>query len=104
MKTPITDFRHVLDDLPPPWRSSLSKRLTDSEVVVSWLKVDLDSHLNFAPTVLAVTNLQLLILAPDQTEWQAWAYRPDLALRHHDHAGIGTLELHDSAARLAVWR
>ncbi|PLC48974.1 ABC transporter [Pollutimonas subterranea] len=104
MKTPINDFGHALDDLPAPWRSSLSERLTDSEVVVSWLKVDLDSHLNFASTVLAVTSLQLLVLAPDQTEWQAWAYRPDLALRHHDHAGIGTLELHDSAARLAVWR
>ncbi len=104
MKTETNDTGHVLDELPAPWRASLSNRLADSEAVVCWLKVDLDSHLRFAPTVLVVTDMQLLVLGPEDTESQTWPFSPDLTLRHHDHAGVGTLELHDSAARLAVWR
>ncbi len=104
MKIQTNDIGHVLDDLPAPWHASLVDRLADGETVVSWLIVDLDTHLNFAPTVLVITNVQVLGLGASQTEWQTWPYRSDLELRHHDHAGIGTLELHDNAARLAVWR
>ncbi|MGC5075415.1 hypothetical protein, partial [Escherichia coli] len=40
----------------------------------------------------------------DRQQWQEWAYRPDLQLKHVDHAGVGTLELCDAASRLAAWR
>ncbi|MGE5318616.1 MAG: ABC transporter ATP-binding protein, partial [Hyphomicrobiaceae bacterium] len=36
--------------------------------------------------------------------WTAWPLDADLSLQHHDHAGVGTLELHDAASRLASWR
>jgi ATP-binding cassette subfamily B protein len=29
----------------------------------------------------------------DGRVWQEWTYGPDLQLKHHDHAGVGTLEL-----------
>ncbi len=35
---------------------------------------------------------------------QSWPLRPDLQLRMSDHAGVGTLELHDGQQRLALWR
>lgn len=32
-----------------------------------------------------------------------WPLTPDLALQHHDHAGVGTLELLNAQGRLAQW-
>lgn len=104
MKTETDDSGHVLEALPEPWRASLHDRLAAGEVVISALTIDLDAHLRFAPSVLVVTDTQLLIRGPDQAEWQAWPFRADMVLHHHDHAGVGTIELHDSGARLAVWR
>nr|WP_245801295.1 ABC transporter ATP-binding protein [Pollutimonas bauzanensis] len=66
--------------------------------------IDLDAHLRYASGLLVVTDRQLLAKGAGDAEWQAWSFRPGLALRHHDHAGVGTLELRDSHARLAVWR
>lgn len=104
MKTETIDTGHVADDLPDPWRTSLQDRLSGGEAVISWLMLDLDPHLHFAAGMLVVTDRQLLAKGPGSTEWQAWQFQPGLALRHHDHAGVGTLELRDHQARLAVWR
>lgn len=104
MKTETNDTGYVTDDLPDPWRASLDDRLSEREIVISWLMIDLDSHLRFAPGVLVVTDRQLLAKRSGDPEWQAWSFRPDLTVRHHDHAGVGTLELRDSQSRLAVWR
>jgi ATP-binding cassette subfamily B protein len=51
-----------------------------------------------------VTDRRLLSRAQGEPAWREWAYRPGLALLHHDHAGVGSLELHDDTARLACWR
>nr|WP_233582873.1 ABC transporter ATP-binding protein [Candidimonas sp. SYP-B2681] len=66
--------------------------------------IDLNSHLRFAPGLLVVTDQRLLSKETDDGEWQVWAFRPGLVMTHHDHAGVGTLELRDSKARLGVWR
>ena len=42
--------------------------------------------------------------APGAKAWQQWPFRPGMALRHHDHAGVGHLELVDASGRLAAWR
>ncbi len=42
--------------------------------------------------------------APGAKAWQQWPFRPGMALRHHDHAGVGHLELVDETGRLAAWR
>src|SRR5690606_37087389 len=104
MKTQPTDTGYVADDLPDPWRTSLAALLSPGETVVSWLMLDLDPQLRFAAGVLVVTDRQLLAKGPGSHEWQMWLFEPGLALRHHDHAGVGTLELRNHAARLAVWR
>ena len=68
--------------------------------------VDLSHDLRFSPSSLVLTDTRLLALdgttsAPDA---QSWPLRPDLQLRMSDHAGVGTLELHDGQQRLALWR
>ncbi len=54
--------------------------------------------------MVVVTNRRLIARAPDDQEWKQFSYRPGLALRHHDHAGVGHLELVDEQGRLAAWR
>ncbi|MFZ3285392.1 MAG: ABC transporter ATP-binding protein [Telluria sp.] len=68
------------------------------------MEVDLDARLRFTKGLIVVTNRRLLARAPGESGWKAWTYRPGLALTHHDHAGVGHLELLDQQGRLAAWR
>ncbi|MFM2348813.1 MAG: hypothetical protein RL654_3566, partial [Pseudomonadota bacterium] len=72
--------------------------LLPNENVLTTLEVDLDERLHFARARLQLTERRLVDARGD------WPLRPDLSLRHHDHAGVGTLELHDGGGRLALWR
>ncbi|OON61206.1 ABC transporter [Massilia sp. KIM] len=54
--------------------------------------------------LVAVTNRRLLARAPGDSQWRDWPLRAGLALRHHDHAGVGHLELVDEHGLLAAWR
>ncbi|MDR1967926.1 MAG: ABC transporter ATP-binding protein/permease [Burkholderiaceae bacterium] len=78
--------------------------LQPSENVLGTLDVDLDDRLRFVKGMLLVTNHRIITRFADDAGWQSWYFRPDLTLAHHDHAGVGTLELCDGAGRLAVWR
>src|SRR5690606_2342266 len=60
--------------------------------------------LRFASGILVLTHKQLLAKEPSSEDWQAWALQPGLELQHYDHAGVGTLELHDARTRLGIWR
>ena len=51
-----------------------------------------------------VTSRRLLSRAPGETAWRDWNFRPGLEMRHHDHAGVGHLELVDQQGLLASWR
>ncbi len=99
-----------LSSIPPPvappeaWQPRLEAFLHGGENVLAWLEVDLDRRLFFAPGFVAVTNRRLLAWTPGVAAWQDWPYRKGLVLRHHDHAGVGSLELHDDRSRLACWR
>jgi ATP-binding cassette subfamily B protein len=87
-----------------PWHAEATGWLEPGETLQSGLEVDLDEGLRFAKGLLAVTDRRLLVRPPGEAAWQEWPYRPGLRLSHFDHAGVGTLELHDAAARLGVWR
>ena len=58
--------------------------------------------------MLALTDSRLLAHNPDTGVWRSWplheAGRPALSLRHFDHAGVATLELHSGGNRLYSWR
>lgn len=86
----------------PDWRNALGARLGNNENVLATLSVDIDAAMHFNPGGLALTDRRLLAWADGQ--WADWPLADGMALRHGDHAGIGTLELLDRTGRIAVWR
>ena len=88
----------------------LASQLVNQENVLCTLAVDLNPELHFANGLVALTDRRLLAFnqAGGWTHWNlltpAGAPVSGLHLRHFDHAGVGTLELHDERNRLANWR
>ena len=90
--------------VPEQWQREIAARLAAGEAVQAWLEVDLDARLQFAGGLLLVTNRRLLAHTPGEAGWNEWPLRDGLKLNHHDHVGVGTLELVDAQGRLATWR
>ncbi|WP_296948354.1 ABC transporter ATP-binding protein [uncultured Massilia sp.] len=90
--------------LPEHWQADVEKKLAPGENVLTSVEVDLDSKLRFTKGLLVVTDRRLLARAPGETAWRDWPYRAGLSLRHHDHAGVGHLELVDGQGLLGAWR
>jgi ATP-binding cassette subfamily B protein len=90
--------------LPEHWQADVAKRLVPGENVLSAVEVDLDTRLHFAKGLLVVTERRLLARSAGDTEWRDWPLRAGLTLRHHDHAGVGHLDLVDEQGLLATWR
>ncbi len=86
------------------WRDSLQSQLHPGENVLAALEVDLDANLHFVSSLVVVTSQRLLSRGAGGTQDQEWAYREGLELRHHDHAGVGHLNLVDGKGLLATWR
>ncbi|HEY9279813.1 MAG TPA: ABC transporter ATP-binding protein, partial [Eoetvoesiella sp.] len=103
MKTELNNAGVVSDALPAHWQGLLAPRLLPGETVLAWLEMDLDAKLHFVPGLLVVTDRHLLAKEAGAHDWQSWPLRKGLELLHHDHAGVGTLELHDERARLRRW-
>jgi ATP-binding cassette subfamily B protein len=101
-KIPVTG--ELFNEIPADWRLEAQTQLHTGENVRAALEVDLDERLYFAQGLVLVTNRRLLSRAPGQSDWRAWDYRPGLSLKHHDHAGVGHLELVDEHGLLADWR
>jgi len=93
----------ALHDIPAPLRAEVAAQLQKNESTLASLVADLDDQLHFVQAPVLLTNQRLLSRAPDGS-WHSWPYRPGLALKLHDHAGVGHLELMDTQARLATWR
>ncbi|HJV00407.1 MAG TPA: ABC transporter ATP-binding protein, partial [Burkholderiaceae bacterium] len=91
-------------DVPERWRSEVQAQLPSGENVASALEVDLDHQLHFSRGLVLVTPERIASRAPGAKEWQQWPFKAGMALRHHDHAGVGHLELVDQHGRLAAWR
>ena len=93
----------MLPDLPAPWSVAHAARLAANEPVLASLGLDLDARLHFACGLLVMTPLRLIAIDA-AGQWQDWPLRPDLLLRHGDHAGVGGLTLEDGGGRLVAWR
>ena len=76
---------------------------TDENVLASFL-VDLDGQLRFRQGEVVLSNRRLWSLQAGAKQWESWPLGPDLALKAGDHAGVGTLELHNAEKQLAIWR
>lgn len=90
--------------LPEQWQADVEKKLFPGENVLSSVAVDLDTRLRFRKGILVVTERRLLAMSPGETAWQEWPFQAGLELHHHDHAGVGHLELTDAQGLLAAWR
>ncbi len=91
-------------ELSARWHGDVQSQLHAQENVLAALEVDLDTRLHFVRGLVVVTNLRLLCRAGGESHWQEWPFRAGLDLRHHDHAGIGHLNLVDRDGLLATWR
>jgi ATP-binding cassette subfamily B protein len=91
-------------EVPEQWRTEIQAQLSKGENVASALEVDLDQQLRFSKGIILVTTGRILARAPGEKDWNSWAFSKDLQLKHHDHAGVGHLELVNSKQRLAAWR
>ncbi len=94
---------------PAPLSASPPPGLASDENVLAVLDVDLDTQLRFAPRQLVLTQHRLLVFSPGQEAktaavTESWALGGDLSLLLSDHAGVGTLALHDANGRRAFWR
>lgn len=78
--------------------------MSKDEIILAHLDLDLDSSLHFVPGIVILTNMRLLSRSRAETDWHSWPCSAALTLKHYDHAGVGTLELHDATSRLASWR
>ncbi len=93
-----------------PVFAGFRSQLSADENVLCTLVVDLDAQLRFAKGFLALTDRRLLACSP-AGEWSSWPtldtsghWLGHLTLRHSDHAGVGTLALHDGDRQLVRWR
>jgi ATP-binding cassette subfamily B protein len=91
-------------ELDSHWHHEVQTQLHPLENVLAALEVDLDARLHFARGLVLVTNQRVLSRDAAASGWQAWGYAAGLTLQHHDHAGVGHLELLDAAGLLASWR
>ncbi len=90
--------------LPSHWAAKVEPKLAADEKNQAWLEIDLDNRLKFADGLVLITNHRLLAYTPGDERWQEWPLRGGLTLNHHDHAGVGALELVDENGLLATWR
>ncbi len=95
-------MHHLSDSGAAPPGASAAPLESDENVVASF-EVDLDAGLRFALGRLVLTGRRLLA-ADAAGQWRAWPLAAPMSLHHADHAGIGTIELHDGMRRVASWR
>jgi len=96
----------------------LQRHIAPGENVLATLSVDLSADLCFGAGLLVLTDRRLLALADTPVDGDAgstpragamaaaepaWPLAAGLTLRHSDHAGVGTLALHNTVRQLARW-
>ncbi len=81
----------------------ITLRLLPGEQVLAELNTDLDSSKHFADGMLMVTNRRLLFRMLDNSAWQNHDIHPQYFMVRHDHAGVGTVALHDADGEIACW-
>ena len=105
MTTEQVPYQHIATaSLPDQWLTEVEHKLAPGENVLSSLEVDLDARLRFTKGLVLVTERRLMARAPGESEWHSWKYHEGLKLAHHDHAGVGHLQLTDAHGLLAEWR
>ena len=90
--------------MPSDWREQGVLQVHPDENVSASLEVDLNENLNFAKTLLILTDQRVISGDLTQKNWPSWPFEPLQTWVLSDHAGVGSLSLHANGQRLAVWR
>ena len=90
--------------LPAALRDEVATRLAPAEEILASLAIDLNASLHFAQGLVLLTSQRVLARMAEDNSWREWSYHAGLKLGHHDHAGVGSLELSDEKQQLASWR
>ncbi len=77
--------------------------LRPGELVLATLGTDLNASLQFASSKVLLTT-ERMISDSDGKGWTSWPLKSDLTLHHSDHAGVGSLTLHEGEHCIARWR
>ena len=77
--------------------------LRPGENLLATLDADLNASLQFATSKILLTT-ERMISDSDGKGWTSWPLKPSLSLHHSDHAGVGSLALHDGDFCIARWR
>ena len=104
MTSEASAFSALSGDLPSAWREAVQKQLRPHENVLAALEVDLDQQLHFVKGLVLLTNQRLLACEGATQIWSAWDLQAGQTLLHHDHAGVGHLNLVDASALRGSWR
>ena len=89
--------------LPSHWLAAAQSQLQHNEPIIAWLEINLDPLLHFKKQLLVLSAERLLHISDPQTAAVSYPFRVNLHCQHHDHAGVGSLELFDGEIRLARW-
>ncbi len=89
--------------LPSHWIAAAQSKLQDNETIIAWLEINLDPLLHFKKQLLVLSAEHLLHISDPQAAAVSYPLQANLNCQHHDHAGVGSLELFDGEIRLARW-
>ncbi|MFA6971887.1 MAG: ABC transporter ATP-binding protein [Gallionella sp.] len=89
--------------LPDAWRANVQSRLADNEEIFAWLEINLDARLNFARSLLLITNQRLLNFDASSDTCSDYPFHEGLTIGRRDHGGVGRIELFNGEVRLACW-
>ncbi|WP_020168385.1 MULTISPECIES: cyanophycin metabolism-associated ABC transporter [Methylotenera] len=88
--------------LPFAWQTVL-ETLPATEEVLAWFEINLDNQLHFKKSLLLVTQSGLKHFDADKKLTSEYRFQAQLALQHHDHAGVGNIGLFLGDARIGIW-
>lgn len=104
MHATTSDFiRLAPANFPSDWHEQIERVLTNHEQIIAWLETDLDQQLYFSSGLIVLTNRRILAGSVKDEHWNTWHYQQDMKLTCQEHAGICSIELSDTNARLARW-
>ena len=83
--------------------SSAMPPLHAGEIVLSVFEPDLNGAMQFSASTLLLTS-ERMISDSGGGGWTSWPLKAALSLHHSDHAGVGTLALHDGQDCVMRWR
>lgn len=92
--------------IPEPWLGRLTNRLDAGERIVAWFQPDLNQHLRYEQSLVALTNRRLLCCTEStgSDPESGWEVASTARLAFHERGSTGSLELTEPDHRLAVWR